>query len=81
MTQHESKCCPRCNKNFECKCGSINLCQCSNVTISENLHQQLREHYRDCLCIGCLRELAQIESPVLSKKSSTESIQNLMQQR
>ncbi len=78
MTQHESKCCPRCNRDFECKCGSISLCQCSSVLISENLYDQLREHYRDCLCANCLRELKQIESPVLSTKLTTDSIQNFI---
>jgi len=81
MTQHESKCCPRCSKDFECKCGSINLCQCANVSIPETLYDQLREHYRDCLCANCLRELTQIASPILTKKSPTETIQNIMLQR
>jgi hypothetical protein len=81
MTQHESKCCPRCNKDFECKCGSINLCQCMNISLSENFHHQLHEHYGDCLCIACLRELAQIEPPVLSKKLTLNSIQTIILQR
>ena len=67
MAQHEEKTCPRCEKNFECKCGSINLCQCSAVTLTEELSQQLKNDYADCLCIQCLREIKSTSPVSLNK--------------
>jgi hypothetical protein len=57
MALHEHKLCPRCNDTFECKCGSIQLCQCHNVAL-EDFHQDyIRSLYDDCLCASCLTEL------------------------
>lgn len=32
---NEEKYCPRCNALFECKVGSISLCQCTRVKVSK----------------------------------------------
>ncbi len=34
MPAHEKKQCPRCSVDFECKTGSILLCQCSKIEMS-----------------------------------------------
>ncbi len=57
MPQHEDKTCPRCQQPFECKVGSILLCQCSSVSLSEAERAFLGKHYTDCLCTGCIKEL------------------------
>ena len=57
MAQHENKQCPRCRDTFECKCGSIELCQCSSVSLMEEHHDYIRSLYDDCLCASCLVEL------------------------
>ena len=60
MNLHEQKYCQRCNATFECKVGSINLCQCSQIELTENTKAYLQQNYFDCICINCLRELQSI---------------------
>lgn len=81
MAQHEIKQCPRCNKNFECKCGSINICQCTQVNLPGNLSEQLKLHFEDCLCISCLRELRLSSDKDLDKKNSLDAMNNLISMR
>ncbi|MEM6262472.1 MAG: cysteine-rich CWC family protein [Bacteroidota bacterium] len=57
MPKHEEKHCPRCGTLFECKVGSILLCQCTTVTLNEAEREYLREKFDDCLCANCMREL------------------------
>lgn len=57
MPQHEKKECPRCKSGFECKSGSIILCQCSNIEMSAEQLEYSQSKYDDCLCIMCLQEL------------------------
>ena len=57
MPQHEKKQCPRCKGNFECKSGSILLCQCSNLELSIEQIEYTQSKYNDCLCLSCLKEL------------------------
>jgi Cysteine-rich CWC len=57
MCLHEQKYCPRCNLQFECKAGSINLCQCSNIYLNEEEKGFIARQFEDCLCINCLRQL------------------------
>ncbi|HEY9005004.1 MAG TPA: cysteine-rich CWC family protein [Ohtaekwangia sp.] len=52
--KHEQKKCPRCQTGFECKVGSITLCQCSTVSLREDERQYLRDNYSDCLCAACM---------------------------
>lgn len=80
MAQHEEKTCPRCEKLFECKCGSINLCQCSAITLSEEISQQLKNDYPDCLCIQCLREI-QLTNSVNNNKTRLENMRQLIMNR
>lgn len=57
MPTHESKNCLRCNIPFECKVGSINLCQCSKVELSFAELEYVNSKYDDCLCYDCLKVL------------------------
>lgn len=57
MIKHEEKYCPRCKTQFECKVGSILLCQCTTVEISEEERNFIHRRYDDCLCAACMKEL------------------------
>jgi hypothetical protein len=57
IVKHEIKRCPRCNVSFECKVGSILLCQCTTVTLSPKERDYLKEDYEDCLCASCIKDL------------------------
>lgn len=57
MKKHEEKYCPRCKIRFECKVGSILLCQCNSVNLNEEERNFLQEKYDDCLCANCMKEL------------------------
>jgi len=55
--KHEDKTCPRCTLKFECKVGSILLCQCTTVQLTDIEREYIREHFADCLCANCMNEL------------------------
>ena len=57
MSLHETKYCPRCGEEFECKPGNITQCQCFTVNLTKQEMQLIRELYDDCLCRQCLIEL------------------------
>lgn len=57
MAHHEEKYCQRCNAQFECKVGSITLCQCNEVEINKEEWEYINLKYSDCLCAQCLRLL------------------------
>lgn len=57
MPQHEKKQCPRCSVEFECKTGSILLCQCSKVEMTAEQLEYSNTQYDDCLCLECLKDL------------------------
>ena len=40
--------------SFECKTGSIELCQCTRVTLTEAHQEYIHALYNDCLCETCL---------------------------
>ncbi|MGH8710180.1 MAG: cysteine-rich CWC family protein [Burkholderiales bacterium] len=57
MPRHEDKICPRCGATFECKAGTVLICQCSTVGLSREKQAYVMSYYDDCLCTDCLREL------------------------
>jgi len=57
MAKHEIKQCPRCHNDFECKTGSIDLCQCQSVSLDESQTSYIADRYDDCLCASCLEAL------------------------
>ncbi|MGD8594702.1 MAG: cysteine-rich CWC family protein [Gammaproteobacteria bacterium] len=56
-TKHEIKRCPRCHLEFECKSGSVLLCQCQTIPLSAEQLDYVNAKYEDCLCASCLEEL------------------------
>lgn len=57
MTKHEQQHCPRCNDRFECKIGSISLCQCAAVQLNDEERAYIRDRFDDCLCAGCMQAM------------------------
>ncbi|MBS0026919.1 cysteine-rich CWC family protein [Chitinophaga sp. 22321] len=57
MASHETITCPRCQRTFECRVGSILRCQCQEVTLSEEERYFIQQQYRGCLCADCLRDM------------------------
>ncbi|HEC18075.1 MAG TPA: hypothetical protein ENI97_01885 [Gammaproteobacteria bacterium] len=55
--KHERKHCPRCQREFECKAGSILLCQCQTVVLTAEHMEYINALYDDCLCAECLLSL------------------------
>ena len=72
MPQHEKKQCPRCNADFECKSGSILLCQCSKIEMNSEQLEYCHSQYTDCLCLSCLKEM-QGEFNLISKGKNTKN--------
>jgi hypothetical protein len=69
MAQHEVKHCPRCNAPFECKVGSILLCQCHGLAFSDTEWDYIRLTYTDCLCRNCLQVIKhEISSTAVKQK-------------
>ncbi|EOQ97748.1 cysteine-rich CWC [Leptospira wolbachii serovar Codice str. CDC] len=58
LPKHEEKICPNCSRIFECKVGSISLCQCTKVTLSLEERDYLALQFADCLCYQCMEKLA-----------------------
>ncbi|MEN9686818.1 MAG: hypothetical protein RLZZ28_2604 [Bacteroidota bacterium] len=57
MPTHETKNCSRCARDFECKLGNINECQCSGVLLTYEERVYIENMYTDCLCEKCLKAL------------------------
>lgn len=57
MPVHEIKTCSRCNTEFECKVGSVLLCQCQGIKLTHAQRAYIALRYVDCLCARCLIEL------------------------
>ena len=73
MPQHEKKQCPRCSAGFECKTGSILLCQCSEIEMTAEQLEYSNSKYDDCLCLSCLKDL-QTEFNALSHSQKIKNI-------
>ncbi|WP_232541014.1 cysteine-rich CWC family protein [Spirosoma endbachense] len=57
INKHEHTTCPRCQRSFECRVGSINLCQCQTLTLTDDQRQYINSLYQGCLCAACLHVL------------------------
>lgn len=51
--------CPRCGAEFVCNAEDKWHCQCAKVVLNDSARTYLAAHYTDCLCINCLRQLAE----------------------
>ncbi len=71
MSDHEQVFCPRCNSCFECKAGSISLCQCTSVNLTVDESQYICDHYEECLCAACMLEMKkEYNTKILEQKFS-----------
>jgi hypothetical protein len=59
MCKHEMKKCPRCSTAFECKVGSVLLCQCTGIEFTDEEKSFIAKNYNDCLCRNCLLSIKQ----------------------
>ncbi|MEP7281441.1 MAG: cysteine-rich CWC family protein [Rubrivivax sp.] len=50
--------CARCGGAFHCGAADPDPCACSALLLSATLQVALRERWRGCLCLDCLRALA-----------------------
>jgi hypothetical protein len=57
IVQYTLKECPRCGAGFECKEGSILICQCCTVDLTSAQREFMAARYDDCLCVACLRAI------------------------
>jgi Cysteine-rich CWC len=57
MAKHEEKYCTSCNQLFECKVGSISLCQCNQIELNVGAKQYIQQRFDDCICINCLKKI------------------------
>jgi hypothetical protein len=53
--------CPRCGAAFHCGATDPVPCACTQVELSDVTLAQLRADYVGCLCLACLRALADAE--------------------
>ena len=78
MCEHEKKFCPHCQVLFECKVGSILLCQCTTVSLTEDERMFMKDHYEDCLCAACMKQLkAQYREEVRLKEQIAQLINSI----
>jgi hypothetical protein len=50
--------CPRCGAAFHCGVNDAAPCPCSTLRLDEATLAMLRQRFRGCLCLACLREFA-----------------------
>lgn len=50
--------CERCGGGFHCGVQGAAPCACTGVHLTPDHREALRRHYRHCLCIACLAEIA-----------------------
>jgi hypothetical protein len=63
--KHEPKVCPACKTNFICKMGDVANCQCSLVKLTNDERTYIAEHFNDCLCCFCMKEMKAAYSTAL----------------
>jgi hypothetical protein len=54
--------CPRCGGGFHCGVHDATPCACATLQLSASLRAALAARYCGCLCLACLRALAQAEA-------------------
>jgi hypothetical protein len=51
--------CPRCGGAFHCGVNDAEPCPCTELQLPEPTLSRLRERFDGCLCLRCLRTLAE----------------------
>jgi hypothetical protein len=54
----KQKVCPRCQSSFVCNRVDIEHCSCYGIILSAEALMYISDHYDDCLCSQCLKEIA-----------------------
>lgn len=57
MQDNEIVSCPKCRAEFECKVGTLALCHCSQLPLSQEQQKYIAERWQGCLCHNCLLEI------------------------
>jgi len=60
--------CPRCGGAFHCGANDAAPCACTAVKLDTAVLAALRERYDGCLCLACLREMA--DDPVAATRAA-----------
>jgi len=55
--------CARCGGTFHCGAGGRAPCACTGLQLGAELLATLRQRYTGCLCLNCLRQLAEAAAP------------------
>ena len=55
--------CPRCGGAFHCGVDDATPCACTAPVLAPEQLRQLQAQYDGCLCLHCLRQLAQEPRP------------------
>jgi Cysteine-rich CWC len=55
--------CARCGATFHCGADDPAPCACTGLQLSPAMLASLRLRYTGCLCLNCLRELAEAAAP------------------
>ncbi len=68
---HTKKHCERCGTEFLCAAGSISRCECLTVELHADERKYIAEHYNDCICAQCLRDMKAEHARLYSSSLST----------
>ena len=63
MSADTSDRCPRCGGSFHCGANDAAPCACNTLRVGEATLAELRARYTGCLCLACLREIAELKRP------------------
>ena len=63
MAAEANAACARCGGAFHCGVNDPTPCACTGLKLSAELLVDLRQRYRGCLCLNCLRGLAEGAAP------------------
>lgn len=74
--KHETKACPRCGADFECRTGSISRCQCQRVTLDHEQAAYIAARYEDCLCASCLAALRSQYNILMHRRRVAAALQD-----
>jgi hypothetical protein len=55
--------CPRCGGGFHCGVNGAGPCACTALQLDAARLADLRTRYSGCLCLACLREVAESHNP------------------
>ncbi len=69
MPVHEFKTCPHCQQLFECKAGTMEICQCSSIFLTQEERDYIQNLYDDCLCLNCLKKIKSEHEKLVEKET------------